>query len=144
VLPRNPHDDGKRQDWKWVRHGWVGAWVAAVLLLCGASQAQMPRGMGEPVDAAARAKIVDRVSAALNEHYVFPDVAKKMETSLRQKLKAGAYNQLTHSAELADVLTRDLREVSKDKHLSVRYAPSQPPELDPNAAKDPATPRPPT
>jgi hypothetical protein len=118
--------------------GWLGALVPAVLLLSSVSQAQMARGMGEPVDAAARAKIVDRVSAALNEHYVFPDVAKKMEASIRQKLKAGAYDKIANSAELADVLTRDLQEVSKDKHLSVRYAPSQPPELDPNEAKNPA------
>ncbi|KFE62390.1 S41 family peptidase [Hyalangium minutum] len=85
-----------------------------------------------------RAKIVDRVSAALNENYVFPDVAKKMEAGLRQKLKAGAYDKIANSAELAEVLTRDLREVSKDKHLSVRYAPSKPPDLDEDAAKDPA------
>jgi len=121
----------------WLR-GWMGALLSAALLLSGASQAQMGRGTGEPVDAAMRAKIVDRVSAALNEHYVFPDVAKKMEASLRQKLKAGAYDKLANSAELAEVLTRDLREVSKDKHLSVRYAPSQPPETDPNGPKDPA------
>jgi hypothetical protein len=110
----------------------------ALVLFSGASQAQPVRGPGEPVDAAARAKMVDRVAAMLNEHYVFPDVAKKMETSLRQKLKAGAYEKLTHSAELTDALTRDLQEVSKDKHLSINYAPAMPPGMDPNAPKDAA------
>lgn len=119
--------------------GWMGAVLSAALLLAGASQAQLRSGPGEPVDAAMRAKIVDRVSAALNEHYVFPDVAKKMEAGIRQKLKAGAYDKIANSAELAEVLTRDLREVSKDKHLGVRYAPSQPPELDSSGPPSPAT-----
>ncbi|HEX5753082.1 MAG TPA: S41 family peptidase [Archangium sp.] len=110
---------------------------AALLLLPGASRAQGPDA-GEPVDAAARAKIVNSVSAALNEHYVFPEVARKMEASLRQKLKAGAYDKLTRSAELAAAMTRDLREVSKDKHLHIHYAPAMPPGMDPHAPKDPA------
>lgn len=115
-----------------------GLLCMALVLFSGAAQAQPVRGPGEPVDAAARAKMVERVSAMLNEHYVFPDVAKKMETALRQKLKAGAYDKITHSAELADVLTRDLREVSKDKHLGIRYAPAMPPGMDPNARPDAA------
>ncbi|HYH98391.1 S41 family peptidase [Hyalangium sp.] len=119
--------------------GALGALLsAAILLVSGASQAQPGRGPSEPVDTAMRAKIVDRVSAALNEAYVFPDVAKKMEASIRQKLKAGAYDKITHSAELAEVLTRDLREVSKDKHLGIRYAPSMPPGMDPNGPGTPA------
>jgi hypothetical protein len=120
-------------------HQGLGALLsAAILLVSGASQAQRAPVTGEPVNAAMRAKIVDRVSAALNEHYVFPDVAKKMEASIRQKLKAGAYDKLGDSAELADALTRDLREVSKDKHLGIRYEPPPPPGRDPNGPPDPA------
>jgi hypothetical protein len=114
--------------------GWMGALVSlAVLLSAGASQAQ---GAGEPVDAALRAKIVNRVSVALNENYVFPDVAKKMEASLRQKLKAGAYDKIANSAELAEALTHDLRDVSKDKHLGIRYAPEPPPGMDSSGPSD--------
>jgi hypothetical protein len=111
---------------------------AAVLLLPGASRAQPASGTGETLDAAARAKRVERVSAALNENYVFPDVAKKMETAIRQKLKAGAYDKLSNSAEFARALTRDLQEVSKDKHLSIHYAPSAPPGMDSSGRPDPA------
>ncbi len=121
------------------RMTWMGAVLsAAVLLLPGASRAQMGRGTSEPVDAAMRTKIVNSVSASLNENYVFPDVAKKMEASIRQKLKAGAYDKITQSAELADALTADLQAVSKDKHLRIRYAPAQPPGMDPKAPVDPA------
>jgi hypothetical protein len=111
---------------------------AALLLLPGASRAQPASGAGETLDAAARAKRVERVSAALNENYVFPDVAKKMEAALRQKLKAGAYDKLTNPAEFARALTRDLVEVSKDKHLRIHYAPSAPPGLDSSERPDPA------
>ena len=121
------------------RRGWVGTVLcAAVLLLPGASRAQPASGTGETLDAAARAKRVERVSAALNENYVFPDVAKKMETAIRQKLKAGAYDKLSNSAEFARALTRDLQEVSKDKHLSIHYAPSAPPGMDSSGRPDPA------
>jgi hypothetical protein len=111
---------------------------AALLLVSGTSQAQPQRGPGEPVDAAARAKMVERVAAVLNETYVFPEVAKKMEAALRQKLKAGAYEKLSNSAELANALTRDLQEVSKDKHLRIVHAPTAPPGLDPKAPRDAA------
>ncbi len=120
------------------RGGMAVLLAAALLLVSGTARAQPGPGRGEPVDTAARAKIVDRVSAALNETYVFPEVAKKMEASIRQKLKAGAYDKLTHSAELAEALTRDLREVSKDKHLGIHYATSMPPAMDPNGPGDPA------
>jgi hypothetical protein len=110
---------------------------AALLMSPGAARAQGARG-GEQVDAALRAKMVERVSAALNETYVFPDVAKKMEAGLRQKLKAGAYDKVTHAAELADLFTRDLQAVSKDKHLSVIFAPAAPPGHNSKAPPDPA------
>lgn len=107
---------------------------AAVLLVSTASQAQPERGAGEPLDAALRAKIVDRVSATLNASYVFPDVARKMEASLRKKLKAGAYDGIARSAELAEVLTRDLREVSRDKHLGIHYESTRPQWMDSEGA----------
>jgi len=119
--------------------GGVGALLCtALLLFSGTSQAQPGRGAGEALDAAARAKRVERVSAVLNEAYVFPDVAKKMEAAIRQKLKAGAYDKLTRPAELADALTRDLQAVSKDKHLHIRYEPVMPPVRDPKAPRDAA------
>jgi len=120
----------------WRREGMRALLSAAVLLVSTGAQAQP--GRGEPVDAAARAKIVDRVSKELNEAYVFPEVAKKMEASLRQKLKAGAYDKIARSDELAEVLTRDLQAVSKDKHLSLHVMPPPPPGREPNAPPSPA------
>lgn len=98
--------------------------VLAVMVVMGNAQARRD----ETIDAAKRALIVDRVTAAINETYAFPNVAKKMEEHVRQKLQAGAYDKITSIVEFGDVLTRDLREISKDKHLGVGYAPEPPPK----------------
>jgi C-terminal processing protease CtpA/Prc len=130
---------GGRQSFRNRLCGELGALLlAAVLLVSGASQAQGERGTGEPLNAATRAKMVERVSAALNEAYVFPDVAKKMEASIRQKLKAGAYDKLARPADFAEALTRDLQAVSKDKHLTVHHEPKPPPERDSKGPGGPA------
>jgi len=75
------------------------------------------------LDAAQRARIIDRLAAALNEQYVFPETAKKMEARLRERLKAGAYDRITRPQEFEDVVTGDMRAVSKDGHLSLLYTP---------------------
>ncbi len=72
-------------------------------------------------DAALRAEIIDSVSAALNEVYVFPDVAKEMENHLRQRNRDGAYDLLNTVPEYTQMLTRDLQSVSHDRHLRVNY-----------------------
>jgi len=93
------------------------------LLAGGLAQAQTERTVkkSESLDAAGRARITEHLLVALAENYVFPDVAKKMETHVRQQLKAGAYDKVTRPAEFAEVLTRDLRDISKDGHLRLDY-----------------------
>jgi len=76
-----------------------------------------------PVDAKKQAEIIDSVSAALNEVYVFPDVAAKMADYLRRRYKDKAYKDLTDVREFTAALTEDLREISKDLHLRVGFVP---------------------
>ena len=71
------------------------------------------------IDAAMQVEIIDSISAALNEVYVFPDVAKKMGQHLRKNLKEKKYSKIKGASEFADVLTKDLREISHDRHLGV-------------------------
>ncbi len=75
-----------------------------------------------PCDAALRAEIIDSVGAALREVYVFPDVAASMEQHLRERLGQGVYDAVTTVSQFAEVLTRDLRAISHDRHLRVGYA----------------------
>jgi C-terminal processing protease CtpA/Prc len=58
----------------------------------------------------------------MKEHYVFPEVADEIERSVRERQRRKEYDSITGAAELAKVLTAQLREVSRDKHVSVNYS----------------------
>jgi hypothetical protein len=79
------------------------------------------------VDAQGRAAIIDDIVAALNETYVFPETAKKMEEHVRSQLKSGAYDRLGTMEAFTQKLTEDLQSVSHDLHLRVRWNPEPPP-----------------
>src|SRR5215207_3971814 len=74
------------------------------------------------VDAAARREVVDNLLKRLNDAYVFPDTAAKIERAVRERLDRGEYDKLTSARQFAEKLTADVQEVSRDKHLRVRYS----------------------
>jgi hypothetical protein len=82
----------------------------------GAKQADMT------IDAATRTQVIDAVLKELNDRYVFPEVAKQMETNIRQRIGSKEYDSITSAEGFAKKLTEDLQSVSKDKHLRVRYS----------------------
>jgi retinol-binding protein 3 len=83
--------------------------------------AQQPDNQADlTIDAATRTAVVEGIVKNLNESYVFPDVAKKMETSIRAASKG--YEQITSAKAFAETLTKDLQAISNDKHLRVRYS----------------------
>src|SRR5712691_11492648 len=47
------------------------------------------------IDAAARQRAIDGAAAMLNEFYVYPETAKKMEDAVRARQKAGEYDSIT-------------------------------------------------
>ena len=77
------------------------------------------------IDARMQLEIIDSVTQALNEIYVFPDVAKDMEKHLRQQYKKKAYKDITSLDEFTQKLTEDLHEISHDKHITIRYCPDE-------------------
>jgi C-terminal processing protease CtpA/Prc len=74
------------------------------------------------IDAATRTQVVDGILKRLNDSYVFPDMAKKMEQSIRERVEKKEYDQITSAKAFATRLTDDLQAVSHDKHLRVRYS----------------------
>ena len=80
------------------------------------------------VDAAARKEVIETLIKRLNDTYVFPDAAAKMEQAVRARLAKGEYEQLTSAKKFAEKLTADVQEVSHDKHLRVRYSAQPIPE----------------
>jgi len=82
------------------------------------------------MDAAARARVIDGAVAILNEYYVFPETAKKMEEALRVRQEKGEYDALDDADAFADLLTDHLQQVSHDKHLRVNSSPAMGPKDD--------------
>src|ERR1700752_38451 len=105
--------------------------VAALAVTVTAALAQQPEQPDLTIDAATRTKVIDGILKRLNDSYVFPEVAKKMETSIRERVSNKEYDSVTSSKEFATKLTDDLQAVSKDKHLRVRYSHNAIPERGP-------------
>ena len=87
--------------------------------------AAQPGPMDQPdltIDAATRTKVIDTLLKRLNDSYVFPEVAKKMEQSIKERVDKKEYDQITSAKAFATKLTDDLQAISKDKHLRVRYS----------------------
>ncbi|MEW6051207.1 MAG: hypothetical protein AB1644_09135 [Candidatus Zixiibacteriota bacterium] len=98
--------------------------IAVTCLTCASARAQSgPAVPDETIDGARRAAIIDSLSASLNKFYVFPDKAKNMESALRKKFKSGGYDSVTSARQFGEMLTKDLREICHDRHLSVRFFP---------------------
>ena len=86
-----------------------------------ASAAGTPGGAnGEVVDAAG---VVQALTTQLDAKYVFPETARSVATKLQAKVQAGGYAQADTPAELAEALTRDLRELARDDHFQVFHEP---------------------
>jgi len=81
-----------------------------------------PAGPDMTVDAAMRAEVIDGALKALNDNYVFPEVAKKMEQAIRERQQHKEYDSITSARTFAQTLGDNLREVSHDKHLGVFYS----------------------
>jgi hypothetical protein len=94
--------------------------------------------LNKPIDAATRARVVDGAAAKLNEHYVFPETAKKMEDAVRGRHKRGEYDSIVDGDTFASKLTEHLREVSRDGHLRVNYSPVVLPQGPPGRTPDAA------
>jgi retinol-binding protein 3 len=79
--------------------------------------------MNLKIDAATRARVIDGAIANLNEFYIFPETAKKMEEALRARQKKGEYDSVQDAETFAGMLTDHLQQVSHDKHLRVNFSP---------------------
>lgn len=75
------------------------------------------------LDEAVKRQIVRELGTMLRQRYVFPEVGEKTAKHIESRLATGAYESAAVAPALADVLTRDLREITRDKHLNVSLQP---------------------
>jgi hypothetical protein len=81
-----------------------------------------------PITAAQRSELITQLTTTLEQHYVFPDKAKKFGQTLHAHLAHGDYNQLVTGEAFARQVTADLAALVHDKHLEVRYDDAPPPD----------------
>jgi hypothetical protein len=82
------------------------------------------------IDSATRAKVIDGAVAALNDTYVFPETAKKMEEAVRAHQQKGDYDAISDGDDFAKRLTDDFQAISHDTHLRVMFSPAVLPDFD--------------
>jgi hypothetical protein len=70
---------------------------------------------------------VQSLAAVVRREYMDAETAGRVERSLRQGLAADRYARAGSPEDLAAILTRDLFELTRDKHLSVAVVPDRAP-----------------
>ncbi len=84
------------------------------------------------IDAAERQKVIDGIDGDLTEYYVEPAAAQKMADALKAHEAKGDYGAISDGDAFAARLTKDLQDVSHDKHLRVEFSPfKMPPRGEP-------------
>jgi C-terminal processing protease CtpA/Prc len=104
---------------------WISTFFIAAGLLFNQSTmiAQGPPDQRDlTVDSATRSAVIEGALKRLNDNYVFPETAKKMEQAVRERVGRKEYDQITSAKTLATTLQNHLQEVSHDKHLRVIYS----------------------
>ena len=104
----------------------IGLVLLATILGASVVWAQGNRVEPLPLDDSKRAAIVDSLLTALDEIYVFPEVATEMGDLVRGKLKKGKYDDLDNAQIFAERLTEDFQSISHDLHLNVDWMPPRP------------------
>jgi len=104
---------------------WKHAWILSILCFWALGAGGLAYGQhasDSSLGSHAQRQVVAALNRELDSRYVFPDVAQKVAGALRADLRLGVFDTPKTGEALADALTRRLRELTNDKHLSVRYS----------------------
>jgi hypothetical protein len=98
------------------------ALVATLLFSATASPQRLPDGPDVSIDAKTRSGALQSLEKVLREEYVFPDMGEKLATMLQTRQARGEYDSVISAKAFSELLTSQMREVSQDRHLRVRYS----------------------
>ena len=103
-----------------------GQLMPVLLLATSVPAGAMQTEPGTPVAAAPvkltaqdRQDIVAKISEAMRNRYVFPDVGERAAARINAALAAGKYDTMADPATFAARLSADLQAVAHDKHLQI-------------------------
>jgi hypothetical protein len=74
-----------------------------------------------PLNASARATIVQTLTKEVNANYIEPAVAKRVGSAIARKNAAGGYASAASAQAFSAALKKDLRELSGDLHFSAKF-----------------------
>src|SRR5262249_29639054 len=83
---------------------------------------EQPQPQDMRIDSDGRTQVINGTIARVNELYIFPDMAKKIDEVIREKAKQGEYDKIESAMELARTLTGHLQAISRDKHFELRFS----------------------
>jgi retinol-binding protein 3 len=87
------------------------------------------------LDADTRREVIEHLIQRIHEHYVFPDVAQRVEEDLRRRLNDGEYDHLNTVELFCLFLTAHLQEISHDKHFFLVYHAKRQPDAESGSNK---------
>jgi hypothetical protein len=79
------------------------------------------------IDANVRRDVVAKLSDALRDNYIFPDVGQKAAEKVSTSLAAGEYDKLADPIAFAARLSADVAAIAHDRHMSVSLMSGPPP-----------------
>jgi hypothetical protein len=91
------------------------------------------------LDAAERQRVIEGAIANLTRYYIDPDVAQKMAEALLAHEKNGADDAVTDGAAFANLLTRQMRDVSHDAYVTMVFSTDTTPENRPAPTSEDVT-----
>ena len=112
------------------RRGWCGWSVASIL---GASCRRGPpadptvfTGPDFSIEPMERRELVTAILRALDDKYVFPEIAARNRPELERRWSESALQEVTSARKLTEKINADLRRLFRDKHVFLRPARSMP------------------
>jgi hypothetical protein len=78
------------------------------------------------IDSNVRHDVVAKLSDALRNNYVFPDVAQKAAEKITTSLAAGEYDKLSDPSAFSARLSADVAAIAHDKHLRINSMGARP------------------
>jgi hypothetical protein len=116
-----------------LKHLALACLVAGSVLATAPAKAEATTEATVPAfDAAAKRQAIETAAKLLVDNYVFPDVGQRAADMLTRNLAAGRYDAATTRAAFAAHVTKDLRDITHDKHLGFWAEGEAPPLLPPS------------
>lgn len=82
-------------------------------------------GSDESITPADQQRVLDAMVPLLEAHYLYPDVAKAMIATLRERDRRDAYARIADASAFASAVTDDLRGISHDRHVTLHCEDAQ-------------------